>query len=304
MKKVVITLFLLLLIIVPTIAQQSLDLLTVSGRYATPQPYDSLYSGKAQEVGALINVKIPIVLNDKFIWYSELTYTNATVTNNESFPLENANPVNLNAFILQTGLITKLNESTALQVLLVPRFMTDFKDVNSKNLQFGAIGLVEKRYSKTFMMRFGLLYNQELFGTMLTPLVHLDWQISDRWSIVGLLPIFAKVNYAVSENTAVGFSHFGLTTTYRLGDQAYRNDYIERTSIDLSLYIRQRIVNNFHIEGRLGHTLNRKYGQYAEDEKLDLRLIIFNFGDNRVQKNVNFANGIIANIRLVYNLPL
>jgi hypothetical protein len=259
---------------------------------------------KAQELGALVNLKVPIVINDKFIWYSEITYTNATVTNDETFPLDNANPINLNAFILQTGLITKVNESTAVQVLLVPRFMTDFQDVNSKNLQFGAIGLIEKRYSKTFMMRFGLLYNQELFGTMLTPLVHLDWQIGNHWSIVGLLPIFAKVNYAVSDNTSVGFSHFGLTTTYRLGDQAYRNDYIERTSIDLSLYIRQRIVNNFHIEGRLGHTLNRKYGQYAEDEKLDLRLIIFNFGDNRVQKNVNFANGIIANIRLVYNLPL
>ena len=102
----------------------------------------------------------------------------------------------------------------------------------------------------------------------------------------------------------MGFSHFALTTTYRLGNPAYVNDYIERTSIDLSLFLRQRIAGNIHLEGRIGHTLNRKYGQYEEDQKLNLRLMIIDFGDDRIQKNEDFKNGIIANIRLVYNLPL
>jgi len=186
----------------------------------------------------------------------------------------------------------------------VPRFMTDFENVNGKNWQFGAIGLYEKRYHEKLMMRFGLLYNQELFGPILTPLVHIDWQFAPKWSIVGMLPIYAKINYHASENLTMGFSHFGLTTTYRLGNIAYENDYIERSSIDLTLFLRQRIVGNIHIEGRFGYALSRKYEQYAEDQKLDLRIIIFNFGDNRIVKNTGFNDGLIANIRVVYNLPL
>jgi hypothetical protein len=219
-------------------------------------------------------------------------------------PTEIANPISIHGFILQTGFMKRFENGSGFQLLLAPRFMTDFENVNNKNWQFGGIALYEKRYNDNLLLRFGILYNQELFGPIITPLIDIDWRISDKWSIVGLVPIYVKVNYHVSDNTTVGFSHFGLTTTYRLGNPAYVNDYIERTSIDLSLFLRQRIAGNIHVEGRLGHTLNRKYAQYTEDQKLDLRLIIFNFGDERVQKNTDFQNGIIANIRLIYNLPI
>ena len=119
-----------------------------------------------------------------------------------------------------------------------------------------------------------------------------------------MLPIFAKVNYFISENTTLGLSHFALTTSYRLGNPNYQNDYIERTSIDLSLFLRQRITGNIHVEGRIGHTINRKYAQYVEDDKIALRLMIFDIGDDRVLKNTIFKNGLIANLRLVYNLPI
>ena len=297
---------LLLILSSIAIAQESIDLITVSGRYGIPRPYKSQYAGKATETALLVNIRAPIPLNKAktSLWYNNFTYTQASVRNDEKLPTGIVDPISIHGFILQTGFMKRFDNGTGFQLLFAPRFMTDFDDINSKNWQLGGVALFEKRYNEKLLIRFGLLYNQELFGPILTPLVDLDWRISDKWSIVGLLPIYAKVNYHVNENLTMGLSHFGLTTTYRLGNPAYLNDYIERTSIDLALFLRQRIAGNFHIEGRLGHTLNRKYAQYAEDEKLDLRLIIFNFGDDRVQKNENFEDGIIANIRLVYNLPI
>lgn len=298
--------FLLLVLSSNALAQESIDLITISGRYGIPSPYTSTYTGKATETGILINLRVPIPLNESktSLWYNNLTYTQATINNDEIMPADIANPISIHGFILQTGFMKRFDNGTGFQILFAPRFMTDFEDANGKNWQFGGIALYEKRYNDKLLFRFGLLYNQELFGPILTPLIDMDWRISDKWSIVGLVPIYLKVNYHASDNMIVGISHFGLTTTYRLGNPAYVNDYIERTSIDLSLFLRQRIAGNIHIEGRLGHTLNRKYAQYTEDQKLDLRLIIFNFGDDRVQKNTNFQNGIIANIRLIYNLPL
>ena len=284
--------------------QQSIDLATLSGRYGFPQSYVTTYPEKATEVAALFNLKVPVRFGTKTIWYNDFSYLYFQVTDNNIFTDSIANPLNLSGFILQTGIIQKLNENTAFQILIVPRLMTDFTEVNLRSWQLGGIFLFEKRYSERLLLRYGALYNKELFGPNIVPLVSIDFKFGDRWSLTGMFPISLKLAYHQNQNLAFGFSHFGLTTTYLLGNENYRGDYIERTSIDLNFFVRQRIGGNLHVEARLGYTLNRKYAQYSEEDQLDLRLLIFNFGDDRVQKNVNFKNGPIANLRLVYNLPI
>ena len=296
--------FLFFLVSFITFGQQSIDLVTLSGRYGFPQDYLNTYQEKATEVAALANLKFAIEAGSSTIWYNDLSYLYSQVTSDNAMSDSLANPIRLHGFILQTGAIRKFSNDRAVHILFVPRFMTDFEHVTSKTWQFGGIFLFEKRYSRKLMLRYGALYNQELFGPNLVPLVSIDWQFGNKWSLTGMFPISLKLSYHFSENLAAGFSHFGLTTTYLLGNPDYQGDYIERTSIDLNLFARQRIAGNLHLEARLGYTLNRKYAQYSADEKLDFRFVIFNVGDNRVQKNVNFKNGPIANLRLIYNLPI
>jgi hypothetical protein len=288
-------------------AQNSIDLLTISGFYGSPQPFlDTLASNKAQESGMLVNLKVPVVLSDKTTWYSDLTYMGFNVTTDlNPEPTEFLTSMRLHAFLLQTGIVRKIDEKNGFQLLLVPRFNSDFKGPRDMNtLQMGAIGLYEHRYSEKLLMRFGALYNNELFGPLLTPLVYVDWKMSPRWSMVGLMPISLKVNYKVNDRITAGYSHFGFITSYRLGQEEFKDNYIERSSIDETLFLRWKVFGNFHLEGRIGYSLGRVYQQYEGDEKMDFRLSILGFGDEREQKNVDFNNGPIANLRLVYNLPL
>lgn len=285
-------------------AQSSLDLVTVSGRYGFSQQAGEPIKGENSEYGGLINIKVPLVFSEKTIWYNNLTYVYSFVQTDASLGVDIANPINVSGIILQTGLVQTLNETQKIQLLLAPRFMSDFENTTKENWQFGGIALFENRYNENLMLRFGALYNTEQFGPSLTPLVHVEWELSPRWSISGMLPIYAKVNYKVDENLTTGFSHFALITSYRLGNLAYENDYIERTSIDLTLFARQRLLDNIFIEGRFGYAVGRSYTQYAQDQKVDFRLMIINFGDNRVVKNEMMKGGPIANLRLVYNLPL
>ena len=286
------------------VAQSSIDLFSITGRHGFPTEYRNNPGLKGTEGGLMANLKLPIRFNEKFIWYNELTYSNFTVSADTTFGSEVYHPLNLHGFILQTGLVMRLSESTGLNLLFAPRYMTDFDGSSSKNWQFGALALYEKRYKENLMLRYGALVHQDLFGVNITPIVHTDWQINDRWSIVGMWPIFGKVNYHVSENTTTGFSHFGLTTTYRLSGEGYNSDYIERNSIDLALFLRQRVVGNIHLEGRLGYSLNRNYAQFAEDDKLGLKILIFSINDNRTPIQENIGNGFIASLRVVYNLNL
>jgi hypothetical protein len=285
-------------------AQSSLDIFTLSGRYGFPQEYETTYSEKAKETGILANLQMPVPFSESTIWYNQLTFNNFRVNNDITMPAEMANPINVYGFILQTGLYKKFSNGRGMQILFAPRFMTDFNNIDGGHFQFGGVALYEKRFHDNLMMRFGAMLHGELGGPYLVPIVYTDWQISSKWSIVGMWPISGKIKYDVNKNVSAGLSHFGLVTSYKLGHPDYQGDYMERTSIDECLFGRVRITGNFHLEGRLGYALGRYYKQYDADQKADFRITIIKFGDNRVAKNVNFKSGPIALIRLVYNLPL
>ncbi len=285
-------------------AQSSLDIFTFSGRYGFPQEYETTYTEKATETGILVNVQAAVSFSESTLWYSQLTFNNFRVNNDISMPADIANPINVYGFILQTGLYQKFSNGRAIQLLFAPRFMTDFNNVDGGHFQFGGVALYEKRFHDRLMMRFGAMLHDELGGPYMVPIVYTDWQISSKWSIVGMWPISGKIKYDVNDNVSTGISHFGLVTSYKLGHPDYQGDYMERTSIDECLFGRVRIAGNFHLEGRLGYALGRYYKQYDADQKADFRITIIKFGDNRVAKNVNFNSGPIALLRLVYNLPL
>jgi len=300
-----------LLLIVPLLystvaaAQSSIDLFTLSGMYGFPSSYTPPLDGKAGESGILTNLKAPVKLSDKTLFYNDLTYFMYNIdTDLDTEPVEYLTSMRLHAFIIQTGIVQSLSDRNKIQLLLVPRYTTDFKGSDRKSWQWGGIGLYERRFNDRLLMRYGALFNMELFGPLVVPLIYADWQWNERWSMVGLFPINLKINYKVSERLVTGLSHFGFITTYRIGQEEFRGDYVERNSIDETLFVRWRIGGNLHLETRLGYSLARVYEQYAEGEKMDFRLSIFRFGDERVQKNADFNSGAIASVRLVYSLPL
>ena len=285
-------------------AQETIDLLTISGRYGFPSSYDSIYDGKAKETGFMANLVAPAKLSEKSLWYNSLNYFYFHVSDNEEMPKDIINPINLHGIILRTGLVQKFSEDKALQVFFSPRLMSDFKFIDGSHFQYGGMVLYEKLFSDKLKMGFGAMYNQEFFGPYLVPLINLNWQINDHWSISGLIPVYAKIKYTINDRLNVGLSHFGLTTSYRLGEADYRGDYMERKSIDEALFARYRLVGNIYIEGRFGYALGRSYAQYEADQKVDFSIPLFSFGDDRVQKNVSFHDGFIASLRLVYSIPI
>lgn len=289
-------------------SQETLDILTLSGHFGTPQPFnqESTYNGKTSETGAMLNLVVPIVLNEKQIWYNSLNYMFWNVNNDIIMPDNIANTISIHGLILRTGLIQKLSNGNSIQAVFSPRLMTDFKNVDAKHFQLGGTFIYEKVYHKALKIGYGLLYNQETFGINIVPLVNLEWKISEKWFMSGLLPIYSKIKYQVNEKLNLGMHHFGLVTSYRLGDEAYQNDYIERRSIDLGLFTRYHITDEIHIEGRYGYSFGRSYAQYNQNEKIDLALPLTTIGDNRsrLNENSNFNNGAYANIRLVYAVKL
>jgi hypothetical protein len=285
-------------------AQDRLDLFTLSGSYGFPAAYDSIYEGKGTETGFMASVVVPAVLSEKSVWYSSLNYFYWGVNSDEDMPQDIMNPIRVHGFILRTGLIRELENGRSLQLIFAPRFMTDFKNVSSDHIQLGAVVTYGKRYSEKLKLGFGALYNQEFFGPNLVPLIDLDWKLNEKWTISGLFPVYGKVKYRFSDRLDGGWSHFGLVTTYRLGDSNYEGDYIDRRSIDETLYARYRLFGDFFLEGRFGYALGRSYTQYDADQKVDFTLPLISIGDDRVAKGASIHDGFIASLRVVYSISL
>ncbi len=292
------TVLIAFLLVSGAMAQSSLDLLTLSYRRGLATDIDG-GGGEGIEDVAFTNMKVPIILNKDNIWYNDLTYQGSFVRFSTGIP-----SVRLHQFLLQTGWVHRISSEKAFQLLLVPRLMTDLQHIDSKHVQIGAIGMYEQVFNERLMMRFGLMANRDLFGPMFVPLVQVDWQLSDKLSFRGLVPIYTKLNYQVNEQLAFGLSHFGLITSFQTGDPAYAGDYFERKSIDLSLYSRYRLKGNIYAEVRGGYALGRAYRQFDADDQVDFRVAIITVGDDRTQKNTSFDSGVILDFRLVYNIPL
>jgi hypothetical protein len=290
-------------------AQEKIDILSLSGRYGLPKEYkDATYTGKATEWGSLNSLTAGIKLGSRSMLAINVNHFYFNVQNapTPEFPNDIANHIKINGFILRTGLIQDFGEGRALQVLIAPRLMSDFANVDSRSFQMGAVVSYKKKYRDEFSIGGGLIYNQELFGPYFVPILDLNWQFASKWKLKGMIPVTARIEYTVSENLQLGFNHFGLITTYALGKEAYTGDYMERQSIDLSLFARQRLFGDIFIEGMVGRALGRKYRQYEGDQKVNFAIPLVTFGDERVIKNevAEFSDGLILTLKLIYSIPM
>lgn len=296
--------------VLPLSGQSTIDVLQLSGRYGFPGEYkDPDRGGDAAEWGMINSLTIgkklgkgsTIALNVNHFYF------NVQGQPGTDFPSTIASPVSVNGIILRTGVIQDLGRGRSLQVLVAPRIMSDFINVDKNSYMLGGVLAYKKKYRDDLSIGFGGLYNTELFGPYFVPFVDLYWKPASKWTIRGMIPISARIEYGINENMTAGFNHFGLITTYALGHDDYRGDYLERQSIDLSLFLRQRLAGPLYIEGMAGYAVGRKYVQYEGDQKVSLGIPLVTFGDERVVKNridTGFDNGVILHLKLILNMPV
>jgi len=280
------------------------DIISLSGRYGLPEDYKEVYSGKATEYGMLNALTAGFNVAPKTMLAINLNHFYFNVQDEAEMPPDIASPIILHGFILRIGIIQQFKNGGKLQMLVAPRMMSDFKNIDGNSFQFGGVVSYQNDLSENLNLGFGAMYNQELFGPYLVPIFLLDWKVSDRWFIEGMIPVTLKVHYRVTDGLEVGFNHFGLITSYALGNEAYAGDYMQRQSIDLSLFARQRIHGNFFIEGMVGRTFGRNYEQYAGDQKVSFAIPLVTFGDDRTVENVTFNDGMIFTLKLIFNLKV
>ncbi|MDO9186638.1 MAG: DUF6268 family outer membrane beta-barrel protein [Bacteroidia bacterium] len=155
-------------------------------------------------------------------------------------------------------------------LITIPKIASDLKDVIDKNdFQLGGIFLENYVHSEKLKIKAGLYYNREAFGNFFMPLVGLDWKVSDRLNLYGILPTSYKVEYAFVKNKLYAGANFrSLTRSFRLA-KAQNLDYVRFNEIQLKLFVDYFIYKKVLIFGELGYSLGKSPWQYTYNSKIE-----------------------------------
>lgn len=296
MKHFTIFTFILLFLSKHCVAQDYIDLIKV---YYSPTPANNfdnkLGETNLSEVG--IDVTFPLKINDSLAIITGIFAENIQT---KLFPF--ANETTLSTINLRVGINKKYNQKWSGTYLLLPKISSDFNKFNSNHFQIGALGLV--KYTKTTFTNYsiGLYYNSELFGPFFVPLFGAYHKSKNNKLEINLtLPIWADINYKLNNWLTSGVNFSAFVRSYYLGNS---NAYVVKRNNELFGYLQFNLKQSLIFQTKIGYSIGRSFRVYNDDDKVDVGVSAFRFGDDRQQLNTDFEDGLVFNFRFIYRFSL
>ncbi|MBE0424603.1 MAG: hypothetical protein IBX66_11800 [Lutibacter sp.] len=254
---------------------------------------------KVEEFG--LQLTFPIVLNEKTIVLTGISADRSRVKLDPDF----TNHTALNKVRLQLGLNKVHSEKWTGTYVLLPSIASDFEKVTNDDFQIGLLTLLTFTKNKNLKYKFGFYANAEKYGPLFVPLLGLYYlSPNQKFESTLLLPGQADFNYQLAKNTALGINFDGMTSSYNLQESIYipKGQYVVRSSNELYTYLQFELGKSLVAKTKLGYSISRTYKVFDNDDKVDLSLSSFYFGDNRTQLNTNFEKGAIFKVELLYRI--
>jgi hypothetical protein len=136
-------------------------------------------------------------------------------------------------------------------------------------MQLGGYGLVTYVHSSKLKIKLGLYYNREYFGNFFVPLAGVDWRVSDRFQMYGVLPTFYRFEYAlIKQKLYAGLAFKSYTRSYRLSD--VNHDYVKNSELQAKLFVDVYIKKRFVLFAEFGRTINYSPQAYEYGTKTEL----------------------------------
>jgi len=174
-------------------------------------------------------------------------------------------------FSLPVTFQKSLSTKYALIASFIPTLSSDLKDISGEDMTYSAAVMLRIRKSETFSYSLGVAYSRQFFGNVLIPVIGMDWNISDRWTYSGTLPIAEKLKYKIS-----GKNFAGISNDFSIGGGAYRlskqmdSKYFQLQQIRTSLFYENAPAKNFSLQISERYNISQKLDLYNKNEKVGL----------------------------------
>jgi len=270
-------------------AQQYVDLLKIEYNYTAPTQFDNSASQSTFNE-FVVDFTFPIQLNEKI---SLLTGFNWERVNVSPYP---DSLLIVHGTLIKIGINQKLSGNWSTTLLFLPKFSSDLVKISKDDFQTGLWFLMKNEISKNKNFRFGAYINRELFGPLVVPLFGFYHQ-NNKMEVNLTLPLLADINYSLNSFAKVGAKFNGIVKSYHLNGRSV--DYIVKANNELGAYLQfAKGPVNFQIVA--GTSIGRSIRTYGENERIVMAISALKIGDNRVQQNIDFNDGLFIKSSIFY----
>ena len=284
-----------------------LFLIFCSGFNLLAQPYIDIFSvhyqrspdaalfGKGKNPFATDYLNANINLPVKVFKHDRLLINPVFEWNKLTFIKQDSTNINLYGITLALSYVKQWkNEKWKTVLVSVNRISSDLKNITIKHYQPGVAVLMIYERSEKIKYKLGAFYNAEFFGPFILPLIGVEWKISKRFILHGLVPRNLALEYKITPSLYVGLNWKAITNSFRYQSDN-TNDYfkIEESQIRLfaDIYITKHLV--FNIEA--GHSFLREYNAHLNSPLYENNERDFNLLAN---EGLLFKAGLYYRIRL------
>ena len=197
------------------------------------------------------------------------------------------------------GYSTMLSKSVNITALLTPTINSDYKDVKSSDIKFGAIVRGSWKASDNISWRAVLGYRRQFYGPQYVVLVGMDWKVNEKWQIFGDVPHSLTASCAVNEKVNAGFNLFVQNATYGLNNQ---DRYFEYNTVNPGLFIERYISSKWAVRATAAYTLIRNMEIYNKTDKAKGFIDFYELGDRKDPINPEVSSGFALKIGLSYRI--
>jgi hypothetical protein len=203
-------------------------------------------------------------------------------------------PDAVQALFLPVTYIKPVSVKWTVATTLIPRWNGNASDMFNNSFQMGASVVAAFKKSSNLTYRFGLYYNSEFFGAFFIPLVGVDWKLSSRDNLFGILPQILTYEHRVSPKFSWGAAYRMYNNSYRAGylNNSLITTYMRINEMQILLsadaYLTRHVV--FNIEA--GHSLFRRIRFGTDDNKKNY------YSDEKVN------DGFLVKAALLYRIRL
>jgi len=161
-----------------------------------------------------------------------------------------------------------LTRTTSLSLIGLATVASDFKrTIEGEDIQYMAGVRVGFRPGKTLRWGITLTYVSNYSGRFLLPIPDIDWTISPKWSLTGVVPARASLKYALSRTQSLGATVGFTGSMYRLND-GERGQYLHFRQNSGGLLYERRLGQRWKFTLLAGHTFMQRLGTFNIGQKV------------------------------------
>lgn len=271
--------------------QDSRELFGLTGTYSTIRK-DTIH-GNSQQVEAFLNQ--PLLRKNNHFLGARLGYHYNRIS--EVSDLLNQKLTGIDMNLLWQW---RLKDSSKIQINGQAGIFSDFKDISRSDFRGRIAANYLFKVSKKVKMGAGIAYSRQFDAHQLNPFISIHYQISSRWSLMGVLPIKPVLLYKINSKFQWKTEVQGKVESYRLSAKTYNNAVIDKTGWYFTTEVEWLVKKHHRFSGGIGYSFRQSIRYYADSEMNNWKIFTFDLSSKNSPVTTVSTKGVRFTIKYAF----